>query len=100
MNLSLRLKRLERRRNIDEENILRIIDQGAFYDELTDKEKERYCLYRGVDQKTLEEVESYLNGNLHFLICRIDMSEAQPIEDTAQEIENYFRQQYATERKE
>lgn len=44
------------------------INRDAFYDELTEEEKEAYCEYRNCEREVLEKVENAINGNLHFRI--------------------------------
>lgn len=45
-----------------------IISRGAFYDELTDEEKNAYCYYLGTDREALETVHGYILGDLHFQV--------------------------------
>lgn len=50
-------------------DVLLLIHQGKYYDDLTDEQKERYCLYKGSDRKIVEDVQFYLfDGNMHFLL--------------------------------
>lgn len=61
-----RVKRLEKKHHVEFEEVLRLIKQGAYYDELTDEEKYNYCEYQGTDKETMETIEMYLNKTLHF----------------------------------
>ena len=45
------------------------LEAGAFYDELTEKEKDLYAEYWGTDRETLETVEGMVfHDSLHFRI--------------------------------
>ncbi|WP_026659120.1 hypothetical protein [Butyrivibrio sp. AC2005] len=46
--------------------ILKLIDSGAYYDELTEEEKDAYCRYLGSKRDGYEELYCYVNGDLHF----------------------------------
>lgn len=47
-----------------------ILRRGAFYDELTDEEKNAYCDYCRTDRNALEEVNALIYGSLHFQVER------------------------------
>lgn len=55
------------------------ISRGAFYDELTDEEKNAYCAYLGSERHALEEVNGFILGTLHFPVERKEkpLTEAQ-----------------------
>lgn len=46
------------------------IDRKAYYDELTEEEKNAYCAYYGTEREALEEVNRYILGTLHFQVER------------------------------
>lgn len=46
------------------------LNAGAYYDELTDLEKELYAQYRGTNREALEQVEKLFDEALHFRIER------------------------------
>lgn len=49
--------------------LLESLEAGAFYDELTEREKDLYAEYRGTDRETLETVEGKVfHDSLHFRI--------------------------------
>lgn len=48
--------------------IAEILAREAYYDELTEEEREAYCQYRGTDQETIATLYGYLYGNLHFRV--------------------------------
>ena len=50
--------------------IAELLEMGAYYDELTEDEKNAYCTYYGTDRETLEEVSGLLLGTLHFKLER------------------------------
>ncbi|RKM60496.1 hypothetical protein D6855_07205 [Butyrivibrio sp. CB08] len=71
--------------------ILKFIDSGAYYDELTDEEKDAYCRYLGTERDALETVNGYVLGCLHFQLNR----RPKPPTDaehraTVKEVESYF----------
>lgn len=77
-----------------------LIARGAFYDELTDEEKNAYCCYIGTDRKALEEIEELIRGNLHFQVERKEkpLTEAQ-FRQRVQEVEdivNGYIEEYNT----
>lgn len=58
-SLRNRLRRLEKSLPKDYSEIHQLIKQGAFYDELSDEQKNLYWSYQGydgIDHKTIEEV--------------------------------------------
>ena len=91
-NIKARLNRLEARHNQSFADVLSWIRAGRYYDELSDSEKERYCLYSNSDRLGLEQVNSYFNG-LHFQLERnpIPPTPTQHAE-IVKEIEEWFRQ--------
>ena len=69
-----RIKRMEARLNgTTAGNLGRLaglIAQGAFYDELTEDEKDAYCSYREFNREAMETVEKMVTGTLHFQVER------------------------------
>ena len=59
--------------------IAELIAQGAYYDELTDEEKNAYCDYLGSERDAMEAVEAMVTGTLHFPVKRKEkpLTEAQ-----------------------
>ena len=71
------------------------IQAGRYYDDLSDSEKDRYCLYRNSDRIGLEQVNGYFNGQ-HFQLER-NPAPPTPIEHAARvkELEEWFKQAQA-----
>lgn len=74
------------------------ISRGAFYDELTDEEKNAYCAYHGTERHALEEVNGYILGTLHFPVERKEkpLTEAQ-FRERVEEVEalvNAYKDEY------
>lgn len=46
--------------------VIELIAKGAYYDELTEDEKEAYCKYTGGNRDGLETLAEYFGGDLHF----------------------------------
>lgn len=69
------------------------INRGAFYDELTDEEKNAYCGYLGTEREALETVHGYILGTLHFKVERKPKPPT-PEEHRARvrEVEAYFEE--------
>lgn len=84
MRIKSRLDRLEAVRGSFGE-IIALIRQGAYYDELTDEQRQEYALYKGVQRKALEDVELAVNGSLHFKLERHKTADS--IAATAAEVE-------------
>ncbi len=51
--------------------ILKLIRAGAYYDELTDEEKDLYAQHWKTDREVLEEVNTQVVGSLHFRLTRL-----------------------------
>ena len=68
------------------------IARGAFYDELTDEEKNAYCEYHGTEREALEKVNGFILGTLHFPVERKEkpLTEAQ-FRERVQEVEGYMQ---------
>ncbi len=70
MKIETRLAKLEAASPPDFNDVLVLIRRGAFYDELTDGERDAYCRYHEVDRGAAEQIELCVNGNLHFPLKR------------------------------
>lgn len=46
----------------------RMVRDGKLYDELSDAEKDAYCVYWGVSRKALEDCNTAVLGTLHFAL--------------------------------
>lgn len=55
-SLRNRLRRLAVTSECEYLEIVKLIKQGAFYDDLTDELKDLYCRYRGFDREAMESV--------------------------------------------
>lgn len=67
-----RIEKMERDTAADGTNlrILELIRAGAYYDELTEEEKELYAQHWKIDREALEEVNTQVVGSLHFQLTR------------------------------
>jgi hypothetical protein len=109
MQIINRLKRLEKRTAavgipLD---IVDIIDT-AYYDELTEGQKNSYCKYWNMDREAAENLQMYVNGTLHIKLERRPAHEMTPAEREAAEreaasyVETWFKEcqeRYAKEHK-
>ena len=68
-----RITKVERENAADytDLRILELIRAGAYYDELTEEEKDLYAQHWKTDRETLEEVNALALGTLHFRITRL-----------------------------
>lgn len=68
-----RIDKVERENAADHTdlNILKLIRAGAYYDELTEEEKELYAQHWKIERKTLEDVNVNVIGSLHFQLTRL-----------------------------
>lgn len=68
-SIKRRVARLEEKASVqDHQELARVaalIAAGAYYDELTDEEKDLYCKYKQVERAIFEEVEDAVTGTLH-----------------------------------
>lgn len=67
-----KIKRLQENSGLSEEmlRLADLIDQGAYYDELTEEDKAAYCAYIGQEREAMEQVEMMVTGTLHFQLER------------------------------
>lgn len=78
-----RLKKLEKEHTAEFTEIIQLIRRGAFYDELTDEQKDLYCKYKGHDREAMETIEEYINGSLHL---QLKKNEPPPTKEELREI--------------
>lgn len=71
-NIKNKIKRLQKSGGLSEEmlRLADLINQGAYYDELTEEEKGIYCAYIGHEREAMEQVEMVVTGTLHFQLER------------------------------
>lgn len=69
-NYAGRLKKIEERTKTVDAHILVLIREGAFYDEITDEERDAYCVYRGCNRRAMEDIQNAVNLSLHFQLER------------------------------
>lgn len=84
MDILKRLDRLQAKRCQEETRIIKLIDAGAFYDDLSEEDKDAYCEYRHFTRGTIERVELAVRNTLHFPLERIPAPE--PLEKVQAEI--------------
>ncbi len=66
VNIESRLRKLENSPKHEYSDVLELIKQGAFYDELTEEQKDRYCSYMNVkDRRAFEEVQILVLEEMH-----------------------------------
>lgn len=63
-----RLKRLEDASEGNYTEIIQLIKSGAFYDELTDDQKDMYCQYRDFDRQAFEDVSTVMLETMHIML--------------------------------
>ena len=73
-------------------DILALIGRHAFFDEITDHERERYCCYIGVDRRVFEEVNQAVAGNLHVLLRQIEPPTPDELRSVIEELEIIINQ--------
>ena len=83
-DLKKRLAALNKQDEDSVSDVLSWIRQGLYYDELTEEQKDRYCLYRNTIREVFEEVETFLfDGDLHF---KLEENEPPPTKDELSQI--------------
>ena len=70
-------------------DVLKLIDQNRYYDELDEAQKNRYCAFVGVPRKTYEETNILVCGDLHTLLARIDQPTPEELAQIIQDIQDY-----------
>ena len=78
-----RLNKLEKNHSTEFNEVIRLIRQGAFYDDLTDECKDLYCKYHGIDREAMETIELYVVGALRF---RLEEKQQPPDQKTLEKI--------------
>lgn len=84
-----RLAKLEKANIQPYADVLRLIDQNRYYDELTEAQKARYCAFVGVPRKTYEETNNLVCGNLHTMLKRIDPPTPEELAQIIQDVQDY-----------
>lgn len=86
--ISKRLERLEQKAKPEHTEIIERIKSGAFYDELTEIEKDAYCDYKEVEREVFEEVNLCVLESLH---VKLEMKNKPPTKkqfiETVKEVE-------------
>ena len=99
-NIEHRLKRLELQKRKQYTDVLMLIKNGKYYDELTESEQERYAqYYYGFSRQSLEEFINLFRDDqtteaeaMHFLLERKPKPPTrEEMEQTRIEIEAYMR---------
>lgn len=67
-----RLQLLEGKSNQPFSDIEELIRKGRCYDELTDKQKDRFCKLCGVPRSVYEEIDLTIFGDLHTSLRKFD----------------------------
>lgn len=105
MQINNRLRRLEKRTAAAgiPADIVGVIDT-AYYDELTEGQKNSYCKYWNMEREAAENLQMYVNGTLHIKLERRPVHETTPaeFEAAAKEVEIWFKgcqEQYEREHK-
>ena len=77
------------------------IARGAYYDEMTEEEKNAYCDYHGFDRDAMERLEVLITGTLHFQAEKKPKPPTQAeFEASVREVErlmNEYTEQYNSE---
>ena len=79
--------------NADFRHLAHLIRSGAYYDELTDAEKDEYCLYCDVSRNVFETVTFTVLETLHTpLEFKKPPPTAAELEKTIQEVQEYIEE--------
>ena len=73
-------------------DIIALIGRHAFFDEITDHERERYCCYVGIDRRIFEEVSQAVAGNLHVQLRQIEPPTPDELRSVIEELEIIINQ--------
>ena len=82
-----RLQRLERVGAWPDVQML--IENHKYYDQLTDRQKRRFCSMNGVSRRDYEEIALSLFGDLHLLLTKFDKPTNKELAQIKSEIENH-----------
>ena len=87
-----RLKKLEKERTTEYNEVISLIKKGAYYDDVSDDVKELYCEYKGTTREVLETIEEMVAGNLHFQMELNPTREptSKELQQIAEEIREYL----------
>ena len=91
-NYTRRLAKIEAARPRLFADILALIGRHAFYDEINDNERERYCCYIGVDRRVFEEVNRAVVGDLHVILRQIEPPTPDELRSVIEELEIIINQ--------
>ncbi len=91
MKLDNRLKKLEGISENTSLEILKLIKSGAYYDELTDNQRDDYCRYLNTDRCSFEEVHLMVIQTLHVkLEDRPKPPTSEELKQRIEEVEAYL----------
>ena len=68
-------------------DILALIGRHAFYDELNEHQRERYCGFIGADRRVFEEVNQAVVGDLHVILRQIEPPTPEELRQITADIE-------------
>lgn len=71
-NIHKRIERLEAPRRQPFADIVALIEKHCLYDEITDRQRTRYCQYIGIPQAIFEEINMTVLGNTSVYLRRIE----------------------------
>jgi hypothetical protein len=86
--ISRRLDRLEQTSG-PWSDIERLIEGRRFYDQLTERQKRRFCSMNGISRRDFEEIALSLFGDLHLLLTKFDQPTNKELAQIKSEIENH-----------
>ena len=79
-----RLQRLERVGAWPDVQVL--VENHKYYDELTDRQKRRFCSMNGISRRDYEEIALSLFGDLHLLLMKFDRPASEEVAEIKNEI--------------
>lgn len=91
-NYTRRLAKIEAARPRLWADIIALIGRHAFFDEITDHERERYCCYVGIDRRIFEEVNRAVVGDLHVILRQIEPPTPDELRSVIEELEIIINQ--------
>lgn len=94
-SITARLTRLEAARPRLFADVLSLIAHHAYYDEITPKERTRYCEYIGIEQKVFEDVNQMVLGDQHIMLTKFDVPSSAELEAIINEVQQeVFKNNY------
>lgn len=66
-----------------------LVENHKYYDELTDRQKRRFCSMNGVSRRDYEAIALSLFGDLHLLLMKFDKPTNKELAQIKSEIENH-----------